>query len=650
MKKVLIFSPYGFWVCHILFERLVAKGLVERGHETQFLYCDGVFQNCDLKKKCFICRASRQRIDGELDVQAEPMSKYLHDDTAHFVGHSTSENELLHFHYKGIDVSHAIAPTYCSYFRKDVATFENDLEKKVYIELINSAIMVFDCLENHQQKFSSNLAIVFNGRFFASNMAIAFFKARNIDFVAHELGVSLDSFLVSYNTNIFYFKDILSKWELVKNLPISKMDVLKSITWLRQWRLGKNRAGNVFIKPQKIKNSLVTEIKDKSKKYNKTVLIMTSSTDEFVYIDGFKQFFDSQVEWLEKTVEYFKDHPEYLGIIRVHPNTINADGELKSIMDFVRSSGQDLPSNVAVIHPGQKINTYDLMQMSDAGVTYGSTTTLEMMAFRKKVMVVRECMFYFLPFFERIHSKEEYFDKLHEMIGKQVSVDEVTLFYRYISYYVTERSLRFPYIRFLDHSTSFMNFSSFEKLGDRKFLDDVVDKILHYDQSMQTADQPKNLPSETEYLENLRLLPKKLRQVVILSDETEMQFQTSRGKTFELYEKMILKKNSIPEIVFCNDEEWLQDEFSKLGGYAGYFSKWFRLYYKTLFRSPILIPINKVIRRTAEMFFRKHYGSARIIRTLVDYHDPSYIISLMGKNELQNKLGRLSNHKVIYTK
>lgn len=648
-RKILVFSPYGFWVCHTLFERIISKRLIEKGESVDFLYCDGVFQNCDLKKNCVICRASQIRIDGEMGIKAQPMSKYLDNLSDRFVSESIADKNLLNFTRNGINISQVIESSFCSYFRKDFVAFDNPLQKQVYVQLLNSAMIAQNCLENYYAKHKPDFGIIFSGRFFAVRMALEFFKSKNIEFITHELGVYSDSFMFNFDKNIFYFRHLLDDFEKIKSLPISKFELLDTIRTIRGWRLGKNRSGFVFIRPQK-KTSLTVALEEKSKKYEKTFLFLTSSTDEFVRLEDYDEHFESQIEWLEQTIRYFKAHANYFCIIRVHPNTINKDGELETMLRFIRASENALPENVVLIQPKEMVNTYEMMRISNVAVTYGSTASMEMMAFKKRVLLVRKCPFYFLPFFDRIESKEEYFEKLDSLIETPLSWDELIQFYRFMFFYIKERSFHFPYIRFLDNVTSFINFNGYENIMDKHFIDNILDKMFHREQKIISPNQSTQNENEVSTLEKLNFRKKRLTQVVVLADIQSQDFKKNGDQTSALYEELILNHYAVPEIIFVNDSKWIETEFERLGGYMGYFSNVFKVYYRTLFRVPFLTFVNRFIRKTFYIVFKKYYSRNKIIKIMIDSHNPDYLISLLTKNNSQEIHKYASGRKIVFLK
>lgn len=96
--------------------------------------------------------------------------------------------------------------------------------------------------------------------------------------------------------------------------------------------------------------------------------------------------------WLLDTIDWFTHHPQVQLIIRVHP----AEDAVPSIDPQNRSrfekelaeKGITLPSNVFLIKQHEKVETYDLMHLSDVGTVYMSTTGLEFSCLGKPLIAI----------------------------------------------------------------------------------------------------------------------------------------------------------------------------------------------------------------------------------------------------------------------
>ncbi len=87
-------------------------------------------------------------------------------------------------------------------------------------------------------------------------------------------------------------------------------------------------------------------------------------------------FAASMAEWITRTVQYFAGRADAQLVIRVHPGERLTHG--KSMVDVVREALPELPANIRLIGPLEKVNTYDLMEIASLGLVYTTTTGMEM--------------------------------------------------------------------------------------------------------------------------------------------------------------------------------------------------------------------------------------------------------------------------------
>jgi hypothetical protein len=87
-------------------------------------------------------------------------------------------------------------------------------------------------------------------------------------------------------------------------------------------------------------------------------------------------FAASMAEWITKTVQYFATRPSSQLVIRIHPGERLTHGQ--SMVDVINAALPQIPAHIHIIHPLEKINTYDLMEISAIGLVYTTTTGMEM--------------------------------------------------------------------------------------------------------------------------------------------------------------------------------------------------------------------------------------------------------------------------------
>ena len=97
----------------------------------------------------------------------------------------------------------------------------------------------------------------------------------------------------------------------------------------------------------------------------------------------------SIVDWITSTIRIFAARPSDELVVRVHPAEIKLPGResRQSMEDSIRAQLPSLPPNVVIVSADDPTSSYSLMDSTDFGLVYSSTTGLEM-ALRGKPVVV----------------------------------------------------------------------------------------------------------------------------------------------------------------------------------------------------------------------------------------------------------------------
>ena len=91
---------------------------------------------------------------------------------------------------------------------------------------------------------------------------------------------------------------------------------------------------------------------------------------------GRQVFSENMADWIEKTLDYFANRSDIQLVIRVHPGEMLTHGP--SMVDVVNQKFPQLPENIHLVGPKEKVNTYDLVEITSLGLVYTTTTGMEM--------------------------------------------------------------------------------------------------------------------------------------------------------------------------------------------------------------------------------------------------------------------------------
>lgn len=87
-------------------------------------------------------------------------------------------------------------------------------------------------------------------------------------------------------------------------------------------------------------------------------------------------FTESMSEWITRTVRFFANRPEVQFVIRIHPGE-KIVPQVKSMGTVVREALPEIPKHFHVIGALDNVNTYDLIEIADLGLTYTTTVGVE---------------------------------------------------------------------------------------------------------------------------------------------------------------------------------------------------------------------------------------------------------------------------------
>ena len=173
----------------------------------------------------------------------------------------------------------------------------------------------------------------------------------------------------------------------------------------------------------------------------KVLLAMLSSYDELFssqimgVMPDYKLMFNSQVEWLEFLLKHLAARTDLFLIIRVHPR------ELPNQRDSVHSNHarrlevalRDLPANVRINWPQEKISLYDLIPHVDVGLNGWSSTGKELAHLGVPVVLYNKEILYYPSSLNALATDPaDYVSKIDAALATGWSFDRVVQVFRWL--------------------------------------------------------------------------------------------------------------------------------------------------------------------------------------------------------------------------
>lgn len=410
MTRILAFTPYATWLQHSLYETTITRACQLRGAEVKHLLCDSQLPQCDIYgalidgrntedgSLCGDCRNNAQSAFEGTGLTLEWMSSYLdpadRDEIAAWAK-TVEPEELLEARFDGRPLGNWVASSVVSFFRVLPVDLSDARSVEVYRKFLQAGALTARALNRLFDGWRPDALVVFNTRMSVTRVAFKVARERGIRVLAHERPYSKDKIFVMDNNMCSSPKPFRDHWRLWKDVPLTRDEVRTAGAWIRNRRVGRGQAG-LYTFSDEFKATPSVRKQLGLAESLKLVALYTSSVDEFYGEPEMVSCFDSQEEFIERTVAWAGSRPDVGLVIRAHPALAGKGGNnvAETQIDWFRKLGERVPGNVRIVMPTDSLSSYDLMDQADMGVVYASTTGLEMLALGKPVVTCPPISFY----------------------------------------------------------------------------------------------------------------------------------------------------------------------------------------------------------------------------------------------------------------
>lgn len=133
----------------------------------------------------------------------------------------------------------------------------------------------------------------------------------------------------------------------------------------------------------------------------------------------------SQQAWLEVTIAFFKQHPEWNLLIRAHPDEVWVKARLR-MAELARQYASDA-SNIYIIGSEEDVNTYALIDAVDLGLAWVSNIGLDMALRGKPVVMGARPKYTGLGVVHEPASVDEYLNLISQLIVHPIGPDAASI-------------------------------------------------------------------------------------------------------------------------------------------------------------------------------------------------------------------------------
>lgn len=350
------------------------------GATMQSLIGDGQGRICDL------CRFKSHRYAVSAQFRNDWMGRQLIDEDwstyskiETLLRHQTNPEMLRAFTFQGLRLGeHAYTAT-VRFFASPALQLEK-YGVAVFREYLLGAVVSALGFQRFLDKHTADLVVVDHGIYVPQGVIVEIAKKRGIRVLTFNTGYRKSTFLFaegdSYHFAIPRSKEFAER-TYTENQRKVALDYVKSrISGRSDW---------VHFQPQPAARELYF---DQSKTH--VAIFPNVLWDADVHFE--EGIFASSLEWLEKTLEFLGNNSNVIVHLRIHP------GEKKgavvsrySVSDFLRENQIESTPNLIIYDAENDINSYELAEMCDYSIVFGSKIGIDLAALGHRVLTAGDC-------------------------------------------------------------------------------------------------------------------------------------------------------------------------------------------------------------------------------------------------------------------
>jgi hypothetical protein len=452
--KIITISPFsGIWQ-HALPETYLINHLT-KNFDIIKINCDGTFSNhCtvmesysisidsdNVKKSnaCKTCKFNSNLLENNFNFKSLKFADFINNTDVNHVDlliRNTNINELINYKEDDCDIGKISLYEVLIKFKKTDLNL-NEIEYKYFIQYFWSTMISFLAIKKVYKLYNPKYVFAYSPQYSIPGICLN---------LSVKMGIK--SYFIEGSSNINDRYKALRIWNWDKfglTNPAMQFWDKKNLYNLskynnnakRHFRALKNaRSFSVYSEPHNGNFNIYDFFN--IPKNHKIYLATMSSYDEVYSAFIINKFpsnkynsnvFKDQFEWIMETINFFKFKENITLIIRIHPRTFVSERNSIESNEAVilKKIFNNLPKNIKVNTPNQKISLYDILPKIDLLITGWSATSIEALYHGVNVVTYDQN----LPSFPKnIHytgtTRNEYFENLNHSnfdISKENNID-----------------------------------------------------------------------------------------------------------------------------------------------------------------------------------------------------------------------------------
>jgi hypothetical protein len=283
---------------------------------------------------------------------------------------------LLEAEWNGDPVGAWSRSTSFSHFRCSALDPDNAEMVRVFREQVRSTALAVEGIDVALDRLQPDTVVLLNGRFFAHWAMVERCKQRGIRFVTHERGMRKDTVRFAEQCRTHELDQNRQMWQQWEEIPLSLSELEATRQVLLDRRYGRNSSWLSFSPPPQE----ASRIRQAYRLDDRPILaVFNSSPDEVAAYPARREgAFPVSGQFLDAVKGLAEAHPEWLVVVRIHPNIAGQTGMNQECYAQTQRLLQAGVENLRVVLPEVALSSYTLADMAQAGLVYGSTIGLEM--------------------------------------------------------------------------------------------------------------------------------------------------------------------------------------------------------------------------------------------------------------------------------
>jgi hypothetical protein len=398
-SRVLCYAPYNRWALHGQWEMTILHALRLRGAEVQYVLCDGLYTDCDQfweavtprpANACLGCQADVTRLVADMGMDYRWLGRYLTTDEEREAARWSNllaAGELLSARYGPWHVGEWVRLSVQSHFRSGDLDLADPRIERGARSYVHSGLIACFALDRLLEESRPDAMLLFNGRQSSTRVALELARARSIRVVTHERGPRTEALTLRENVGCTSLEPLRQHWRAWKDVPLAARELTDVAQLLAAREHGRGTGWTPFTTPPQPSADVLARLGMTAER--PLWALFTSSDDEVAGTEDYRSPFASQGEWIQRTIDHARRHPEIDLVIRVHPNTGSRRSTGANRVQLAEMSrlADNLPANARMIGPDEELSSYSLMDLCTVGLVWMSTVGLELACKGKQVVV-----------------------------------------------------------------------------------------------------------------------------------------------------------------------------------------------------------------------------------------------------------------------